>query len=537
MKHNKINTFIFGIILMLGMLLNSGCTTWCPWKTTEVEEETVTTTEERAVETKKAVVQTTSGYGPSYTTYDKKGVTYKRGSMAFPTGNLSSSTVLLEKSFPAEVMVGQRYNYRYTVKNLLDYPITNVELKDIVKNNFDVSKSKPAADSVNGNEAVWLIGDMAAGEKKTIIVYGSSAEEGMTTSCGIVTFNPILCEGIKVVKANLELVKQSPKLVTICDNIPYSFKVRNSGSSRLTDVIVTDPLPKGIQTLDGKTSLKFDAGTLEPGESKDFNAEVRATSTGKFENTAKASCAQGVEAEDSSVVVVKAPALALSCDAPKERFIGRPVSVCFNISNTGNTSAKNTVVTMPLPSGASFQGATAGGRLEGENIIWDIGSLPAEGNREVCANFTGAQAGKLRFKASATADCAEPTSSTCRTKVVGIPAILLEVIDLEDPIEVGATQTYEITVTNQGSAPATGVKITCEIENAQSYVSTSGATSATNEGSKIMLAPVKSIAPKEKVAWRIIVKAVESGDIRFHVSMESDQISRPVSETEATNQY
>ena len=50
--------------------------------------------------------------------------------------------------------------------------------------------------------------------------------------------------------------------------------------------------------------------------------------------------------------------------------------------------------------------------------------------------------------AAAKGVCAEAAAS-CETKVEGIPAILLEVIDLEDPIEVGAQTTYEIKVTNQ----------------------------------------------------------------------------------------
>ncbi len=41
----------------------------------------------------------------------------------------------------------------------------------------------------------------------------------------------------------------------------------------------------------------------------------------------------------------------------------------------------------------------------------------------------------------------------------GIAAVMLEVIDIEDPIPVGDTATYLITATNQGSAPQTNMKV------------------------------------------------------------------------------
>lgn len=122
-------------------------------------------------------------------------------------------------------------------------------------------------------------------------------------------------------------------------------------------------------------------------------------------------------------------------------------------------------------------------------------------------------------------------------RVRGMPAILLEVIDFEDPIEIGNTERYRIDVTNQGSAPAANVRIQCELEPNQVYLSAGGATAARSNGRSVVFAPAPEIAPKAKSSWEARVRAVSPGDVRFSVSMTADQISRPVNETEATNQY
>jgi uncharacterized repeat protein (TIGR01451 family) len=143
----------------------------------------------------------------------------------------------------------------------------------------------------------------------------------------------------------------------------------------------------------------------------------------------------------------------------------------------------------------------------------------------------------LNFSARARGACADQVTTTCQTKVVGIPAILLEVVDLDDPVEVGSTVTYVIKATNQGSAADTGIKVVCTLESEQQFVSGSGTTTVSGSGDTITMAPVASLAPKEVATWRVNAKALKAKNIRFSVSMTSDNLTRPVTETESTNQY
>jgi hypothetical protein len=170
-------------------------------------------------------------------------------------------------------------------------------------------------------------------------------------------------------------------------------------------------------------------------------------------------------------------------------------------------------------------------------VVWQIQGLAPGASREVCAILIVAEPGNLALTASARGACAKPVETTCNTRVVGLAAILLEVVDLEDPIEVGANEVYEISVTNQGTAADTNIRVVCTLEDAQQFVSGTGATAVKASGGTITMDPLPSLAPKAKATWRVTAKALKEGDVRFGVKLNSDVIGRPVDETEATRQY
>ena len=304
----------------------------------------------------------------------------------------------------------------------------------------------------------------------------------------------------------------------------------------LTGVKVVDQLPEGL-TANGNRTVSFEVGTLQPGESRQFNFTADASRTGRFVNAAKATSTQGVEAESSAATTVRQPILTLACETPDERFAGRPITICLTVANKGDAASTGTVVELPLPAGVNFNGATAGGQLVGNKVVWNIASLPADSTKELCATVISPQPATVRFNATAKGDCATQVSTSCETLVAGIPAILLEVIDLDDPIEVGSDVVYEIVVTNQGSAPGTGIRVECVLEDEQQFVSGTGATAVSGSGQTVRLAPLPSLAPKAKATWRVSVKALKAANVRFKVKMISDQMTRDVEESESTNQY
>lgn len=230
-------------------------------------------------------------------------------------------------------------------------------------------------------------------------------------------------------------------------------------------------------------------------------------------------------------------ALALDCIAPAEVLAGRPVTVCLNVRQTGNVADSRIAVTLSLPEGATVTRTTGGGISESDRVTWEILELAPGGARQVCAVLAARQPGLLPFTATADGASAKPAQTACATKIIGVPAILLEVVDLEDPIEVGDPVTYEIKVTNQGTATGTNIRLVCTLPDSQSFVSGSGTTAVEAQDNTVTMATVPALAPKAAASWRVVVKAMQPADARFKVALASDQFPQPITEDESTQQY
>lgn len=337
-------------------------------------------------------------------------------------------------------------------------------------------------------------------------------------------------------KPGIAVDKKCPAEVTTCDPIEYIVTIRNTGDTTLKNVKFNDNLPSGCTTTDGKTTVSGSVPDLAAGQAKEARFTVKCGKPGRYDNKVQASADGGLNAEASCSTVVKQPMLEITKSCPGTRFLGRTGTYEIMVTNKGDTASKNTVVTDTLPAGTSFVSATEGGSGSGGGIVWNLGSLEAGQSRKLSATVKFNTSGDLKNTASANGVCAEATAS-CSTKVEGIPAILLEVIDLEDPIEVGAQTTYEIKITNQGSKADTNIAIELTLPPEEDFISGSGPTPSTAAGKIIKFAPLPSLAPDAVATYRVIVKGNKAGDVRLKVIMTTTELTTPVQETEATRFY
>ncbi len=459
-----------------------------------------------------------------------------RTETAYPTGDRATSVILLERLAPAEVRAGETYSYEVKLTNLTRTEIQDLVLTEQIAAALTVTDILPPPDSRDGNTAVWGLGALTAGQSKTVKISGSSSGTGDLESCAQVTFSMGACSVTKVVQPELTLSKTAPAEVLVCDPIPLRFVVTNTGSGIARDVAITDRLPSGWTTGDGRSELAFDAGDLAAGQSREFSATVKASQTGGFVNTATATEAGGLTAEASAETQVRQPVLAATKTGPTFRYIGRPAKFEITVANQGDAPARNAVLTDTIPAGVVFVGASDSGEFAAGKVTWSLGTIAPGASKTVSVTLKPTQAGTIRNTVVAQAYCAE-ASASAPLEVKGIPAVLLEVVDIHDPVELGGQETYEITVLNQGSADGTNIVIACTLPPEEEYVSASGPTDAKVVGKAITFAPLLSLAPQANVTYRVVVKGVATGDVRFKVSLTSDQVESPVEETESTHIY
>ena len=178
--------------------------------------------------------------------------------------------------------------------------------------------------------------------------------------------------------------------------------------------------------------------------------------------------------------------------------------------------------------GAHIEGWLGDLRLSAECTEPPCGRIGFMTSANALTHFDGLVVRDLRSKGKA-------------SRPSGLPAILLMVTDSEDPVPVGNTTTYLISAKNVGSAACTALKIAVELEPKAQYVSSKGVTTGALRKVKgldaVDFSPLPRLEPKTEATWRVVVKALKPGRVRFAVTMVSDQLARPVRDTETTNIY
>ena len=121
--------------------------------------------------------------------------------------------------------------------------------------------------------------------------------------------------------------------------------------------------------------------------------------------------------------------------------------------------------------------------------------------------------------------------------ILTLPALLLEAVDVKDPVRVGNNVVYNIKVTNQGTAPDSDIRVKAVLPDSEQFVSGGGASEATADGQTITFAPIATLAPKQSVTWQVTAKAVKPDDARFRVEMTSKSLTKPGIKEEPTRLY
>ncbi len=445
--------------------------------------------------------------------------------------------IQLDKTMPREVQLNAPFNYSIRVTNLTGVPVTDIVVTEQTDKNYKYASSDPAA-RADGNRLVWSIDRLEPRAGKEIIVVGSATGTDCMEHCSSVTYVIPACAYVMVTEAKIKVTKEASEEVLVCDPIQVKYVVANTGTGVARDVKVVDTLPDGVQTGDGKGQVLYTVGDLAPAQSKTFSALLKAQKTGKYSSNAVATASGGVKVESSATTtLVTQPVLAITKTGPEKLFLGRPVSYEIKLTNKGDGVAKDVVIEDAIPAGVTAPKPSDAGVISGSKALWRVGTLAPNASKTVSISYMPSQIAALSNTASATAYCADGVRASASTTVSGIAAILLEVIDVDDPIALGDEETYIIVATNQGTMPDTNISIVCTLEENFQYVSSGGATTGTLTGNTITFAPLPSLAPKAKATWQVKLKALKAGDVRIRVEMNTDQLGRPVVETEATHIY
>ena len=191
-----------------------------------------------------------------------------------------------------------------------------------------------------------------------------------------------------------------------------------------------------------------------------------------------------------TVFIAGAPLLRLEKTADSDPVAaGTTFNYTLRYENTGNASATGVTVVDTLPSGVSFQSATAGGIYSsvGHKVTWNLGTL-ASGNGGFLTVTVKADAGlavgtALTNNASITSAEGASGAATLTTTVGSGENLVLTKTGAPETVTPNGVIQYTLSYRNIGNSSSRGVRITDTIPSNTAYVAGSATASGTLSGS------------------------------------------------------
>jgi uncharacterized repeat protein (TIGR01451 family) len=444
----------------------------------------------------------------------------------------------LEKIAPDEVQVGKPARFELRVRNSGTAAAHDVTIQDEIPQGARLLGTTPQASRGSRGELVWAIGTLQAGAETTVRLELLPMTEGELGSVARVRFAAEASVRTRATKPQLALVVEVPTEVMIGEMLPLKIRVSNPGSGVATDVVLNEHVPAALQHEAGP-ELEYEIGTLAPGETREIELELKTVKPGPVLNMLSVRGAGQLHVEHRSPLTVLAPALDVALEGPKRRYLDRQASYTVWVSNPGTANAEEVELSAVLPAGLEFVSANNAGQYDPatRRVQWLLEELPPNQKGSVVLNVLPVETGEQPLRVSGSAKRGLSAEKQESLMIEGLSAILFQVADVADPIEVGGETSYEIRVVNQGSKAATNVQIVAFVPGEMRPTAAEGPTAYRIDGQQVLFQPLSKLAPKADTTFRIRVQGLAPGDLRIRVQLTSDDIRTPITKEESTRVY
>lgn len=435
--------------------------------------------------------------------------------------------------------LGQPVTYQIIVKNTSAIPVQNVTVRNRIPAGVTVQATEPRA--INElNTLIWEVGTMQPRQEKRIDLQLLPEMRGDLACQAFVSFTGMSQARIRVREPKLQLKIAGPDKVLLGDAAPFSLTVTNPGDGSADQVKIRAALSDGLEHTRGRT-VEFELGNLGPNESRSVQLVCTTKTGGPQTCEAMAVAEGGLRAQDVASVEVLLPRLELNIAGPKLRYLDRKATYIVKVVNPGSAPASNVTINSLIPDGFKFLTASDGGRhdFSTRTVSWYLGDLTPGQTREMSIELLAINTGEYHVAANVTAARGLKSDAEAITHVEGLSALLMEMVDLDDPVEVGADTAYEIRVTNTGSKTETNLQLICTIPDKMEFRSAQGAGGIRShlQGKELTFEPIPKLAPRADVIYRVNVRGVAPGDLRFRARITADGLTEPVLKEESTKVY
>lgn len=270
-------------------------------------------------------------------------------------------------------------------------------------------------------------------------------------------------EGVQ--SPSIVIQKRAPAEVTVGRPASFVIHVQNVGAAEALDVKVHDRIPAGMRLVDASPApvqqgnlLVWQLGALPAGDERTVTMQLVPETEGELGSVARVT----FEAAASVRTISTRPELKIVQRAPEKVLIGQQLEIELEVSNPGTGEATNVSLQEDVPDGLEHPK----GR-ELDNLIGNL--MPGEVRTQV-----------LRLRAVAPGMIQNQIRLVSADGLTAEHSINVEVIAPELAVELSGPSrrflerqaTYQLNVANIGTADATNVEISIQLDRGFTFVST-----------------------------------------------------------------
>jgi uncharacterized repeat protein (TIGR01451 family) len=435
-----------------------------------------------------------------------------------------------------EVNVGQECTCALVVKNTGKVAAKDVIVEAHFPRTVRLLDAEPLPSDTK-DRLGWVFENLDPGAEKTISIKLIPGRRGELATSATVRFTGVASSVLQVEEPQLSVAVAGPREVMLGESTTQVITVSNPGSGVAHDVVVHASIPEGLEHQRGK-SVELAIGSLAAGETREVRLPLAATAGGDSILRIEARGTNLLQKAQTQIKVA-APKLKVEVAGPSLRYINRHAQYTVTVTNDGVAATDNVRVVHLVPEGFDYVKSDRGGKYDPAtaSVTWFIGRLEAGQSLQVSCDLNARQTGDYQHHVQASGENGTLAAAKLETKVDGASAIVMEVTDLDDPVEIETQTAYEIRIRNDGSKAAQNLRLACELPAGVELIGAEGPSAQIVEKGILNFHPLPELPAGSKVTYRILVSGKTAGNLRLRAKLTTNASTEPLIVEELTKFY